>query len=119
MFRAIYSSLLSFLLVATLLGGGCISCEQYFMLGKPHGCCDRDGRCKTKAPTRNTQGRNCNQIAFDHQKTIDLHVDLRAAVFARINPPAPRVVAFSVRDKGTRIEPSPPNLQILHSVFLI
>jgi hypothetical protein len=117
--RTIYSSLLSLLLVGTLLGGGCISCEQYFMLGKPHGCCDRDGRCKTKTPTRNTPGRACNQIAFDHQKTVDLHIDLPAADFVRINPPAPLVVALALGDQSTRIDPSPPNLQILHSVFLI
>src|SRR5215471_16928113 len=85
--RALASSLLSLLLVTTLLWGGCISCEQYFTFGKSHGCCTPDGRCKTKAPVKNGSGRDCNQIAFDHQKGMDLHFDLPVAAVERIALP--------------------------------
>ena len=43
-------------------------------------------RPKTPA-NRNTSGRECKQIAFDHQKSADLHIDL---------PVVAAVVAFEL-----------------------
>jgi hypothetical protein len=89
------------------------------MRGGPHGCCNPDGRCKTKTPGKKGSGAVCNQIAFDHQKTIDLHFDLPGMAVRSIEIPLPRIYYVSGRGEEWRIDPSPPDLQILHSVFLI
>lgn len=118
--RAFSSSLLSLLLVATLVWGGCISCEQYFMWPGAKGCCAPDGHCKTqKAPTNQPSDRECKQIAFDHQKSIDHHIDLQVIAVVVVDMPIHTVDAFE-RSHGTNpIEPSPPDLQVLHATFLI
>jgi hypothetical protein len=117
--KTLASSLLVLLLATTLLWGGCISCEQYFMFGQSNGCCNPDGHCKTKAPVKDGQGRDCRQIAFDHHKGIDLQFDLPAAVVERIAPPFYNVELLPRRREARAIDPSPPDLQVLHSVFLI
>jgi hypothetical protein len=117
--KALSSSLLSLLLVTTLLWGGCISCEQYFMFGQSHGCCNPDGHCKKKAPVKNGSGRDCNQIAFDHQKGIDLHFDLSAVAVERIALPVRKVELLPRWRDARPFDPSPPDLQVLHSTFLI
>jgi hypothetical protein len=118
--RVFASSLLSLLLIVTLFWGGCISCEQYFMWPGAKGCCAPDGHCKTKkAPTNQDSDRECKQIAFDHQKSIDHHVELPAVAAVTMDLPIYNVEAFA-RCHGTNaIEPSPPDLQVLHSTFLI
>jgi hypothetical protein len=117
--RALSSSLLSLLLVTTLVWGGCISCEQYFMFGQSHGCCNPDGHCKRKAPVKNGSGRECNQIAFDHQKGLDLHFDLPVIAVGRIALPARNIELLPRWHDPLLIDPSPPDLQLLHSTFLI
>jgi hypothetical protein len=117
-FRALSSSLLSLLLVTTFLWGGCVACEQYFMFGKSHGCCNPDGHCKPKAPTKSGSGRECNQIAFDHQKGIHLHFDLTVATES-IALPVRNVEILQRWCDTLPFYPSPPDLQILHSTFLI
>ncbi|HEY7304395.1 MAG TPA: hypothetical protein VH601_09790 [Bryobacteraceae bacterium] len=117
--RALSSSLLSLLLVTTLVWGGCISCEQYFMFGQSHGCCNPDGRCKRKAPVKNSSGRDCKQIAFDHQKGIDLHFDLPVVAVVRIASPTRNVEHLPRWYDTLPFDPSPPDLQVLHSIFLI
>lgn len=118
--RALSSSLISLVLAVTLLWGGCISCEQYFTFGKSHGCCDADGHCKTKAPSKkNSPRRDCNQIAFDHHKSIDLHFDLPVTTAERIPLRLPRVDVVPRGREALSIDPSPPDLQVLYSTFLI
>lgn len=119
MFRWLASSFLSLLLLSTVLWGGCVSCEQYFTFGKSHGCCNPDGRCKTKAPTKNNSGRECKQIAFDHHKGINLHFGLPVVAIATISVPAADEDTFWHRYTAVPFDPSPPDFQILHSVFLI
>ena len=104
----------------TLLWGGCVSCEQYFMFGKSHGCCNPDGHCKTKGPGKSNPGRNCTQIAFEHQKGIDLHFDLPVAAATQALALPVRAIELLPRCDDPRvIAPSPPDLQLLHSTFLI
>jgi hypothetical protein len=117
--RTLASSLLALLLLATLVGGGCISCEQYFMLAGAKSCCAPDGHCKTKAPTQNNSGRECNQIAFDHQKSVDLHIDLPVVAIVPVDLPLPAVETIPAWRGTSPVEPSPPDLQILHSTFKI
>jgi hypothetical protein len=117
--RALSSLLLSLLLVTTLLWGGCISCEQYFMFGQAHGCCNPDGHCKRKAPVKNSQARDCKQIAFDHQKGIDFHFELPVVAVSRIVLPVRNVELLPRWRDAIPFDPSPPDLQVLHSIFLI
>jgi hypothetical protein len=117
--RALSSSLLSLLLVTTLLWGGCISCEQYFMFGQSHGCCSPDGHCKRKAPVKNSPARDCKQLAFDHQKGFDIHFDLPVIAVERIALPVRNVELLSRWRDALPFDPSPPDLQVLHSIFLI
>jgi hypothetical protein len=117
--RALASSLLSLLLVTTALWGGCVSCEQYFMFHGTKECCNPDGHCKTKASAKSNSGRECSQIAFDHQKSIHLHIDLPVVAVLRVQLPVPAIQTFSRLHDSTPVDPSPPDLQVLHSSFLI
>lgn len=103
----------------TLLWGGCISCEQYFTFGKSHGCCNPDGHCKTKTPGQNSRVRDCNQIAFEHQKPIDLHFGLAVIAVHRGALPGSSVAPVPSWQAPVVPDPSPPDLQALHSTFLI
>jgi hypothetical protein len=90
------------------------------MFGGAKGCCSPDGHCKTKKPpTKQETGRECNQIAFDHQKTIDHHVDLPVLAAVEINLPLRAIEGLELWHGVNPVEPSPPDLQILHSTFLI
>ena len=113
------SSLLSLLLLTTLVWGGCISCEQYFMWPGAKGCCSPNGHCKTKTPAPQNSKRECKQIAFDHQKSVDLHIDLPVIAAVKIDLRSRTVEAFGDWRGANLIEPSPPDLQVLNSTFLI
>jgi hypothetical protein len=83
------------------------------------GCCAPDGHCKTKTPTGKDPGRECKQIAFDHQKSVDLHIDLPVIAVVRFDLRLPTVETIVAWLGTSSIEPSPPDLQVLHSTFLI
>ena len=117
--RALANSILSLLLLTTLVWGGCISCEQYFMFGGAKRCCAPNGQCKTKVPAPQSSDGKCKQIAFDHQKSVDLHIELAIVAVVNIDLPARAVELLERRQGAELIEPSPPDLQILHSIFLI
>jgi hypothetical protein len=117
--RALANSILSLLLLTTLVWGGCVSCEQYFMFGGAKRCCAPNGHCKTKVPAPQSSDGECKQIAFDHQKSVDLHIELPIIAVVKIDLPT-RAVELLERWHGAElIELSPPDLQILHSTFLI
>lgn len=117
--RALASSLLSLLLLTTLVWGGCISCEQFFMWPSVKTCCGANGQCKTKKSQRPQSSRECKQVAFEHQKSIDLHVDL-PVVAVHASDFLPRIIEpFANCSRLHVIEPSPPDLQSLHATFLI
>src|SRR5215831_11121117 len=65
--RSIASSVLSLLLMATFLWGGCVSCEQYFMFpGKHQPCCNKSGQCER--PGKNSPKpvkQDCNRVPFE------------------------------------------------------
>ena len=118
--RILASSLLPLLLLTTLVWGGCISCEQYFMFGGAKNCCSPDGHCKTKKPpTKQDPGRECNQIAFDQHKSIDHHIDLPVVVAVEMAVPPHAVERVEFSHGFSLVETSPPDLQVLHSTFLI
>jgi hypothetical protein len=111
--------LLSLLLLTTSVWGGCISCEQYFMFPGVKNCCSPNGRCKTKTPAPQNAGRECKQIAFDHQKSPDFHIDLPAVAIAAFDSPLRVVEPVTGWSGLPPVAPSPPDLQVLHSTFLI
>ncbi len=117
--RAMASSLVSLLLLTTLVWGGCMSCEEYFMFGQPPGCCNADGHCKRKAADKSSSTRECKQVAFDHQERIDLHVDLPVVIVERIALPIGDLGLLPPGRDTLLIDPSPPDLQVLHSTFLV
>jgi len=83
-------------------------------------CCGPDGHCKTKTPAQQKDsGRECKQIAFGHQKSVDLHVDLPVLAVVTFELPLRTIQPGAAWGSTTAIEPSPPELQILHSTFLI
>jgi hypothetical protein len=82
-------------------------------------CCSPDGHCKRKTPAPQSSKRECKQIAFDHQKSVDFQIDLPIVAAAEIDLPCGPVELLE-RGHGTNlVEPSPPDLQILNSIFLI
>jgi len=117
--RSLASSLLSLLLLTTFVWGGCISCEQFFMFPGVKSCCGSNRQCKTKKTPAPQTTRECKQIAFEHQKSTDLHTDLPvgatspADVLSRVAEPLSRPSREALTD------PSPPDLQALHATFLI
>ena len=117
--RVLASSLLSLLLVTTLVWGGCISCEQYFMWPGAKSCCAPNGHCKTKTSTKQTPGPECKQIAFDHHKYLGLHIDLSVSGEAYADAPIRAFEAFALTPDINPAGPSPPDLNVLHSTFLI
>jgi len=83
------------------------------------GCCGANGQCKTKKSQPSQTGRECKQIAFEHQKSVDLHIDL-SVVAVIPSDFLPRLAEPLTHRSGVSpIEPSPPDLQVLHSTFLI
>ena len=108
-------------MLATLVWGGCISCDEYFMWPGAKSCCSPDGHCRRNAPpSPQHPQRLCKQIAFDHQKTLDHPIEPPMIAVVKIDVPL-RVIANSERLAPfvVPIEPSPPNLQALNSTFLI
>jgi len=107
-------------MLATLVWGGCISCNEYFMWPGAKSCCAPDGHCKTKKPpTKHDTGRECNQIAFHNKKSIDHHIDLPIIAVVEIDLHLRAIERLELLLGVNPVEPSPPDLQVLHSTFLI
>jgi hypothetical protein len=85
------------------------------MIGGAKKCCAPDGHCKT--PKKQTASAECKQIAFDHHKSVDLHIDLPVVAVAVVHEPSHSVEMSAAAAQPS--EPSPPDLQVLHSTFLI
>lgn len=118
--RVLANSLLSLVLLATVMWGGCISCDEFFMWAGTKSCCSPDGHCKTKTPSSPQKpNRECKQIAFDHQKVFDYHMDLPVITTVKVDLDLPSTEAPGRWQDAIPVEPSPPDLQILHSTFLI
>jgi len=117
--RALATSFLSLLLLTTLVWGGCVSCEQFFMWASAKTCCGVNGQCKTKKPQRPQTSPECKQIDFDHQKSVDLHINLPVVAVHRPDFLPSIAELFTYWARPNVIEPSPPDRQALHATFLI
>src|SRR4051812_6995124 len=87
--RSMASSVLSLFVVATFLWGGCVSCDQYFMLpGKHQPCCNKSGQCER--PGKNSpkpEKQDCNRLPFE--RTAAAHVvPMPAVVLGAVDPEA-------------------------------
>ena len=119
--RGTASSLLSLVIVATFLWGGCVSCEQYFMFpGKHQPCCNKSGQCER--PGKNSskpQKQDCNRLPL--QRTVTAHVPLPAVLPAPITPAIEELSAALLHGTTIDVPPdtSPPDSQALYGTFLI
>jgi hypothetical protein len=82
-------------------------------------CCSPNGHCKTKTPVRQNSNRECKQIAFDRHKTLDVHVELPMIAVFTSDVPFRTVEPLECWRGTNPVEPSPPDLQLLNSTFLI
>ena len=119
--RIVSSAMLSLLMFSTLLWGGCISCEQFFMVGSStKKCCAEDGHCKRRSePAKSDLSKECKQLAVEHSNFLDHSFappPSGQTAFAIAEPMAEQPGFMWVFDS---VEPSPPDLQTLHSTFLI
>lgn len=117
MVKTAANSLLTLVLLASYLWGGCVSCEQYFMLPSARHCCEA-GKCKTpKVPTQ--QQKDCERLALNHVPEAHSHSEISAAL---ATTPALFVLAPApVRwlPAADFVIPSPPDLPVLHASLLI
>jgi hypothetical protein len=119
--RAISSSFLSLLLLATLLWGGCVSCPQFFMFPKAEkDCCNKAGQCER--PSKTAPVKECKRMPVETHGFASVHAELAAAVPA--TAPEALVPSITVRllpshADSPQLEPSPPDLNVLNSTFLI
>lgn len=123
MFRRWANLLLSVLLVATLLWGGCVACPQFFQVPTAKkSCCDPAGHCK-RTKTDPSQQKPC----VFQQVEIQPKVNTPAPLVAVIHPILSSAIAsMQLREVMRASEPlqgSPPKLpherQALLSTFLI
>jgi hypothetical protein len=111
---------MAMVLVATLLWGGCLSCSQYYMLGRTatRHCCMPTGECKN-APARQS-GKQCNLqvMALVHQQAVLDHaaniVALPVALVSLALPDFAAVVLVAPVSHAP-----PPDIGALHSVLRI
>src|SRR4051812_9726847 len=120
--KALASSFLSLLMLATFLWGGCISCPQFFMFsGKTEkGCCKKNGRCERTS--KNTPLKECRRMPLEPQVNSFGHGDIALAAIttdgAVVSPQA-EVSATTPYSEIPLFTHSPPDLTLLYSTFLI
>ncbi|MDQ6663297.1 MAG: hypothetical protein M3Z23_02765 [Acidobacteriota bacterium] len=124
MLRSLSIPLLALLLVGTLFWGGCISCSQFFMFpnSAAKSCCNKAGQCERSenpSPAKHAK-KDCNKMPMEVQGSAQGHVVLAVLPDFRGIPPTVTIFAFSShRLFAGSVEHSPPDLQILHSSFLV
>jgi hypothetical protein len=120
-FRAISSSVLSFLMTLTLVWGGCISCRQFFMFPKVEkSCCNKSGQCER--PNKKDPVKECTKMPIDAQGFAAAHADL-AIELVTADPifiqPALVASVYPHDAIMPAVEHPPPELNILLSSFVI
>jgi hypothetical protein len=119
-FRLLSNTFLSLLLVGTLLWGGCVSCERFFMLPQLKTDCCKAGKCERtqgKIPVQ----RECNKQPMDSPGEHPVVPQMNATLsdldsFVLV---AARVELGPVGEIAAAPEHSPPDLLLLFSTFLI
>jgi hypothetical protein len=106
-------------MMATLLWGGCVSCPQYFMFPTATKDCCKSGHCDRTKSQRNAPAKQCNRMAFAVHGFVQLHAELPAAVIPVGDLVRPAIVVSPAAMMPELVEHSPPELQVLNSLFLI
>ena len=125
MHRTAASCVMVMLLTATLLWGGCLSCEQYFMMpGAQAGhCCAPSGECK-RTPNHGSPAKDCSFQSFvleqkaaspDHAAILISSV-LATTVYDSAFFLPQFTLSYLSASRGHR---SPPNFFSLHPVFRV
>lgn len=128
--RRSLNTLCSLLVFATYLWGGCVSCEQFFMVpGAADDCC-KHGKCKDTQqsnPERSRPAqpeRACATMPFAHQQDTGSTLGMLAADLPVSNVPAAELVSlhesrWQPRAYFDPLADSPPDLVVLTGSFLI
>ena len=114
------------LLTATLLGGGCLSCAQYFMspVSQAGHCCKPSGECpKTQNPS--SSSKDCTIQPYSLAQTVV--TPNHAAILAASVVAMPGYgLVFAPRQAHAVLDlfaadgcGSPPDLNLLHSILRI
>jgi hypothetical protein len=103
-----------------MLWGGCVSCPQFFMFPKAEkSCCNKAGQCER--PSKSAPAKECKRMPFESQGYAD-HVELAVSILTtdRVGfvPPAIHRLAADYFETF-ELTPSPPDLNVLNSTFLI
>jgi hypothetical protein len=118
MLRVLSNIALSSLLVVTLLWGGCVSCEQFFMFpGIGSKCCNKSGKCEK--PGKSQPKTDCNRMPLAVQGGSHMDMAPPPVVVALATSEPQPVVRFEAADQEMIREHSPPDLQVLNSTFLL
>jgi hypothetical protein len=123
MFRRAANLLLSLLLAATLLWGGCVACPQFFQapLAKKS-CCDPAGHCRG-SKTGPSQQKPCQFQQLELQQKVKPSVPLVAAIHPVLPSPTGllqlRQVVRAAETQLGSLPESPHQKQALLSTFLI
>ena len=122
MLKALSSSVLSLLMVVTLLWGGCVSCPQFFMfqVEAEKSCCNNDGQCER--PTKTTPSKECKRMPLEPQGFASAHADLAVAgvvTTAVTDLSVLEACSAAPHPEAPVSEHSPPDLNVLHSTFIV
>ena len=122
--RSIASSVLSLLVVATFLWGGCVSCEQFFMFpGKQQQCCNKTGQCERPGQSSpKPEKQDCNRLPLDRGGNVHVVPPpalLPATIATTDIVHLPASALFRVTAFAVLLDPSPPDRQALNATFLI
>lgn len=116
--------MLSLLMVVTLLLGGCISCPQFFMFPTAEkaekSCCQKNGQCER--PTKTAPSKDGKRMPLEPQGFASINAELAvAAVLTDTIVLAPVLDASSAapHTEAPISDHSSPDLNVLHSTFLI
>jgi len=127
-YSAFSNSCWSLLLVVSYLWGGCISCQQFFMLpGSKGHCCEQ--RCKNPAKKTSdsagshTTPRDCQTMPLERSSAAYSHSDL-AAPLADISLPATDLIELARSHASAAIEfdpsaGSPPDIPVMGAALLL
>jgi hypothetical protein len=128
-YGAFSNSCWSLLLVVSYLWGGCISCQQFFMLSGSKGHCCAAQRCKNPAKKSTdrtgsqTTQQDCQTMPLERSSAAYSHSDL-AARLAEISVPATNFIELALSHTRAAIEfdptaGSPPDIPVIDAALLI
>jgi hypothetical protein len=119
--RTFFNSFPALLVMASYLWGGCISCEQFFMLpGAKSDCCDRNKCKKPKQSKSETAQQNCQKMPLEQASGAHPHSEIPLVLVGNSSGVVTGAQLFGATELSLNpITDSPPNLPILYASLLI